>query len=42
MMTYGDGVSNVNLAQLLAFHRAHGKTATITACARQRVSAALS
>lgn len=31
MMTYGDGVSNVNLPQLLAFHRAHGKTATITA-----------
>ena len=31
MMTYCDGVSNVNLPQLLAFHRAHGKTATITA-----------
>jgi glucose-1-phosphate cytidylyltransferase len=31
MMTYGDGVSNVNMQQLLAFHRAHGKTATITA-----------
>jgi glucose-1-phosphate cytidylyltransferase len=31
MMTYGDGVSNVNMQQLLAFHRGHGKTATITA-----------
>jgi glucose-1-phosphate cytidylyltransferase len=31
MMTYGDGVSNVNLSDLLAFHRAHGKLATLTA-----------
>lgn len=31
MMTYGDGVSNVDLHALLAFHRAHGKIATITA-----------
>ncbi|MGD0650433.1 MAG: glucose-1-phosphate cytidylyltransferase [Verrucomicrobiia bacterium] len=31
MMTYGDGVSNVNLRQLLEFHRSHGKLATITA-----------
>ena len=30
-LTYGDGVSNVDLAQLLAFHRQHGKCATITA-----------
>jgi glucose-1-phosphate cytidylyltransferase len=30
-MTYGDGVSNVNMAELLAFHRAHGKLATVTA-----------
>jgi glucose-1-phosphate cytidylyltransferase len=30
-MTYGDGVSNVNIAELLAFHRAHGKLATVTA-----------
>jgi glucose-1-phosphate cytidylyltransferase len=28
--TYGDGVSNVDLAQLASFHRAHKKTATIT------------
>ncbi|MEW6221624.1 MAG: glucose-1-phosphate cytidylyltransferase [Thermodesulfobacteriota bacterium] len=29
--TYGDGLSNVNLAELLAFHRSHGGLATITA-----------
>jgi glucose-1-phosphate cytidylyltransferase len=31
MLTWGDGVSNVNLDTLLAFHRAHGKLATMTA-----------
>ena len=31
MMTYGDGVSNVNLIDLLAFHRKHGRAATLTA-----------
>ncbi|MDZ7289977.1 MAG: glucose-1-phosphate cytidylyltransferase [candidate division KSB1 bacterium] len=31
MLTWGDGVSNVNLHQLLAFHRSHGKLATLTA-----------
>ena len=31
MMTYGDGVCDVDLGRLLAFHRAHGKTATLTA-----------
>ncbi|MCS6851513.1 MAG: glucose-1-phosphate cytidylyltransferase [Gemmataceae bacterium] len=31
MLTYGDGVSNVNLAELLRFHRHHGKLATVTA-----------
>lgn len=31
MMTYGDGVSNVNLKELLRFHRSHGKLATVTA-----------
>jgi len=29
--TYGDGVSNVNITELVAFHRAHGKQATLTA-----------
>lgn len=31
MLTYGDGVSDVNLRELLRFHQSHGKTATITA-----------
>ena len=31
MMTYGDGVSDVDLHELLEFHKAHGKAATITA-----------
>jgi glucose-1-phosphate cytidylyltransferase len=30
MMTYGDGVSNVDIDALLAFHRSHGKLATMT------------
>ncbi len=32
-LTYGDGVSDVDLTALAAFHRAHGKDATITAVA---------
>lgn len=31
MATYGDGLSSVDFQKLLAFHEAHGKTATITA-----------
>jgi glucose-1-phosphate cytidylyltransferase len=31
MLTWGDGVSSVDLDALLAFHRAHGKLATLTA-----------
>src|SRR5438067_508081 len=31
MLTYGDGVSDVNLQNLVRFHRSHGKLATITA-----------
>jgi glucose-1-phosphate cytidylyltransferase len=31
MLTWGDGVSDVNIKDLLAFHRAHGKLATMTA-----------
>jgi glucose-1-phosphate cytidylyltransferase len=30
-MTYGDGVSNVNITALVAFHRAQGTQATLTA-----------
>lgn len=31
MLTWGDGVSNVDLHALLEFHRSHGKLATVTA-----------
>lgn len=31
MLTYGDGVSNINIRDLVEFHRSHGKLATITA-----------
>ena len=31
MLTYGDGVSDVDLERLLAFHREHGRLATVTA-----------
>jgi glucose-1-phosphate cytidylyltransferase len=30
MMTYGDGVANVDLGALRSFHESHGKLATIT------------
>ncbi len=30
MVTYGDGVADIDLDKLLAFHRSHGKTATVT------------
>lgn len=30
MLTWGDGVSDVNLDKLLEFHRSHGKLATLT------------
>lgn len=31
MVTYGDGVSDINLSDLLRFHRSHGRIATVTA-----------
>lgn len=31
LATYGDGVGNVNIKQLLTFHESHGKMATLTA-----------
>ncbi len=31
MLTYGDGVGNMNLDKLLAFHRSHGGLVTLTA-----------
>lgn len=30
MVTYGDGVANINIAKLLRFHIQHGKIATVT------------
>jgi glucose-1-phosphate cytidylyltransferase len=30
-MTYGDGVADIDITALIAFHRAHGKLATVTA-----------
>jgi len=31
MLTYGDGVANINLKELIAFHKKHKKTVTVTA-----------
>jgi glucose-1-phosphate cytidylyltransferase len=31
MLTWGDGVSDIDLTELLEFHRSHGKLATVTA-----------
>ncbi len=31
LCTYGDGVSNVNITELVAYHKAHGKLMTMTA-----------
>ena len=31
LATYGDGVGDIDIAALVAFHRAHGKLATVTA-----------
>ena len=31
MLTYGDGVSDINIDELIKFHKSHGKTATVSA-----------
>lgn len=31
MLTYGDGVANINIEELVKFHRSHGKLATVSA-----------
>jgi glucose-1-phosphate cytidylyltransferase len=31
MVTYGDGLADINISKLLQFHKSHGKTATLTA-----------
>jgi glucose-1-phosphate cytidylyltransferase len=30
MLTYGDGLADVNLHELIEFHHSHGKIATMT------------
>ena len=41
MMTYADGVCDVNLKVLLDFHKAHNKLATLTAVIQQQTKGAL-
>ena len=36
MMTYGDGVCDVNIKDLVDFHKSHGKKATLTAVIRKQ------
>ncbi len=36
MMTYGDGVCDVDIGKLLDFHRTHGRIATLTAVMREQ------
>ena len=31
MLTYGDGVSDINIAELVAYHRSHGQIGTVSA-----------
>lgn len=42
MLTYGDGVSDVNIKDLVEYHRSHGKLATVTATQPQGRFGALS
>ena len=36
MMTYGDGVCDVDIQELLKFHQSHGKIATLTAVIQEQ------
>ena len=36
MLTYGDGVCDVNIRELLRFHQSHGKIATLTAVMQEQ------
>lgn len=36
MMTYGDGVCDVDISRLMEFHRGHGKKATLTAVLQEQ------
>jgi len=42
MMTYGDGVSDININDLLKFHQSHGKIATLSSVIRQQQKGVLS
>jgi len=41
MMTYGDGVCDVDIQKLLDFHRSHGKLATLTAVMMEQTKGVL-
>jgi glucose-1-phosphate cytidylyltransferase len=30
LLTYGDGIGNINISELIAFHKSHGKIVTVT------------
>ena len=40
-MTYGDGVCDVNITELIKFHKSHGKIATLTAVFRKETKGIL-
>lgn len=42
MMTYGDGVCDVNIKELVEFHKSHGKLATLTAVMQDQSKGVLS
>lgn len=42
MMTYGDGVCDVNICELVEFHKRHGKIATLTAVKQEQQKGILS
>lgn len=41
MLTYGDGVCDVNISKLLEFHKSHGKIATLTAVLQDQTKGVL-
>lgn len=42
LMTYGDGVCDININQLIEFHQKHGKIATLTAVMKEQTKGVLS
>ena len=42
MMTYGDGVCDIDIRTLVDFHKKHGKTATLTAVLQEQTKGVLS